>query len=95
MSEQTKRACKQVGDVTHHYTANDGDTNCECGSISTADAVALFTPPPEPPTLLSMDEEIDALKEFAAKMQRMSPNGRRAAICWLADFYLGIKWWGR
>ncbi len=59
------------------------------------DTTVVQTPQLTHDATLSTDEEIDALKEFAAKMQRMSPNGRRAAIYWLADFYLGIKWWGR
>lgn len=91
MSE-TERTCKRVGDVTEHYTAKDGDTNCACGLTAPPDSMAVFTPVDR---TLSMDEEIDALREFATKMQRMSASGRRAAIYWLADFYLGVKWWGR
>jgi hypothetical protein len=47
------------------------------------------------PEYLTHKEEIRALKAFAKKVEQMSPNGRRAAIFWLADFYLGIKLWGR
>lgn len=47
------------------------------------------------PDHLTQRQEIAALKQFTKKLEQMSPNGRKAAIFWLADFYLGIKLWGR
>jgi hypothetical protein len=40
---------------------------------------------------LTVKEGLAALKQFTKKCQRMSPNGRRAAINWLVDVYLGEK----
>lgn len=78
------RKCQRVGDVTEHYTAKDGDIHCECGQVDTTLPVSLFTPT----TNLSMDEELEALRAFAAKLERMSANGQRAAIFWLVDFFI-------
>jgi hypothetical protein len=37
---------------------------------------------------LTVRQELAALKQFARKLQRMSPRGRKAAIHWLIDVYL-------
>lgn len=47
------------------------------------------------PDQLTVDQELDALREFAAKVRQMSPSGQRAAILWLADFFLDLRAWRR
>lgn len=42
---------------------------------------------PDPPVYLTHAEEIKALRKFAKALERMSPNARKAAILWMADFY--------
>lgn len=55
------------------------------------------TSAPELPRVEPMThrQEVAALRQMTRHFDRMSASGRRAAIYWLADYYLGIKWWGR
>jgi hypothetical protein len=50
-------------------------------------------PPDRPRRRKRMDPEIAALKKVAVAIEAMDYSSRRACICWLADKYLGLKFW--
>lgn len=41
-----------------------------------------------------IDAQIEALRVFAHALNKMDDNGKRAAIYWLVDYFLGVKLWG-
>jgi hypothetical protein len=68
---------------------DQGGTSLTAGaavSVSAADRLSH-----DEPQYLTVKEGLAALKQFTKKCQRMSPNGRRAAINWLVDVYLREK----
>jgi len=38
---------------------------------------------------------IEAMRECALLLVKLEPDVRRGVIYWLADYFLGIRWWVR
>lgn len=87
-----------IAQIAEKFFTKESDYTAPCGDGCKGCAFCRreSDAPPETtqPRWRGIEAQLEALKPFVRAMNELSPHDQRCAIYWLADRYLGIKWWG-